>query len=1408
MFLLSEKILSRPQPNEILSSYLSKRIGSKLDDFKNFFSDREDYLPDFIFEDATLVDKLHQELKNGVSLAIAKDSELKSYSRSVTQEPSSSVVSPEKGLSDIAEKTNDQKFNFAEIELVFDKAARQEISIANFKSSPQYEEEIQEQVSLEEGYTDHVVREMLKELLISHQEMKPKEISGFKVTYDQLVQLMKLVLNRPQNLQSPVSIAFTIQGDLELGGSSVLLSGLGSLTQNISAFATPKKTLKTGSHTTPSKTGFAGLSQITLINKIASFREKKDFKSFGELVMAKEKVKRTGQGDFSSAILEYSKDLEKLLFKLPESDLDFPILEWKKFLFAPRIKMKDNSTILDQVPGGLEYLKKADLLSIGSLMKYVRPDWLSNLLKSFYGELRGSQYYRKTQSIEQIFAYSTNKRATVLLFRQVDFAPIALIEKMAIKVNAKIVFFNVVRAKAEELKTIFEKSAKEQTWIVIEGIEILQPINASVLVKELVSLFEKTNSLSTFRVWVTYKLETRHLDLNLNTSPTSAEVPLWMGLCYYVFLDECGSVSEEMRHLHSLELIEYNNHVVTTLNQKLFTRDRDFVEATKKDTKLGPTTSATPRKDLDDERNKDHDKHSNENLSAASDGRNIALAGVEVKAFDVLLEKKPNLVVKNPKCNLLDELQTFNPSRTSSDDFSKNKKRIVFVLKWIFSILRQRRLHMSSSLGNRAIASFGIPKDRQLHSMLTSLTDLCSIPGRGDPYQVLFSCLTAVSSDWRLLDDLFASPVLLHSLFKNFITDLPKQDVQFDFGGVKYLLPGPRRFADFGSMFTDTVLSFPTEDSGRLLGMRPNDEIITDLHQSKQVLRYLNSHINISDLVDDHSNYLEDFDLAQFAADNDKPDQEITSRFFLNSIEYGFNLIQNHEFKSEVRADLKKIVSNLVELFSEQSHKEILKRLMAESGNLSESEEEDESQEDEVTKKRFSLAGKAGRKTPQRMSLLETPGIDRSMNSPQNFQISIKQPEEDVKNIILPMSLESTPDSRTRADDFFAMTGLTPRKTKAYLTFNLNEKQVRDRYRKPLLLHEYYLLSSLLNRLSFDLRLAKFLLEGESLGHHKTLAQSVIDSISNNRIPESWQDLVAGLNLNISSFRELIKTVLARFDGLLVLAIDMNEGLPPIVNLGRLLSPRSWLAGLLAANSHQYDVPLAGSVFMLLQAKSDIDKVYPRSTVWTIGGLKIRGGCLDNTGKLIDEPPRSKYFDLGPLHVEITQFESSEDQQTGVSTLVNSGEISLMWNTEFEDEKDKTLEFLKEIQEIKKGSTLIPASQKSPNLSGDVSPVSSLLKKAPSPGPSSRRGSIHQANSQGGFLNLPNAQPSQKPRSRKSSISHVIEKPRVYPVRIPVVLDSAASFNSLTEMSIYFYCYSMLPQSHWLERSTCIVLDS
>lgn len=1075
------------------------------------------------------------------------------------------------------------------------------------------------------------------------------------------------------------------------------------------------------------------------------------------------------------------------------------------------------------IPGDQGYLEKTDLLSIGNLIKYGRPDWINSIMSRFYGELRGFAYMYKSQSIEKIFTYSTNKRCTVLLFQGVTYNPVNMIELMSEKVGIKITYFNALRDSLNDLKTILENNNKKQSWIVVENINMIDSSKASLMIRETTNMLEKFSSIMAFRVWVTYQLPLRMLNVESNVSPGNGEIPLWFGTCYYIFLDSCRNVSEEMRQLHRPELMAYSAKASLEMNKSFQKRDKEFIELAQN----GPAKSqagnhgykVSSTKNLSDIKAPSiDDSKSHHDKSIAEGLPTFDLLGdkLVLENIEALVEQPIVLIDKRIRSNLMDEIQRYQSSEAIAETFRNNKDRTLYVLKLIAAIMRHRRDKVGLIFGSRVNFNYTTLKDKQLHAMLSELIDVCCQVGHGDPYRLLLNGFLGLFSDWFNLSDPVCSPLIVNSLFKSFLIDLPKSDTIFDFCGVKYQIPGVKSFShDFGRLFIDSVLSYPKEDSSRLFGLRPNEEIIMEYNQSKACFQFLNSRMSILELAADHSNYLEDFDLVKFAEDNKKKDQEAISRFFLNNIEYGYNLIQNHEFKTEMVSDLKKMINNILSMFSEKSYKSILVYLddsqysQQSSKIMDESSSGSEDKEVKDSSKRTSIVSRSSRKAEQRVSLLEFHG-DRFAH----HHSSLTPAKEAIKSITLGLKIETpketsedSPDYRMLANDFYMQTGVSPKLAKGYMTFNMNEKNIRNSFRRSLILQEYRTLERLLGFLSFELKIGKFYLDGDVLSQHKQQGKVIVDCVSNNQIPPSWLPRLANLNIDVSSFKDLVKSVLVKLDALYAMAVEITNELPPIMNLSNFLSPKGLLSNILACNSIYHKVPLASSVIMLMQSKGDTDKIYSRSTVWTIGGLKIRGGALDPDGKLIDEEERAKPYDLGPLHLEITQF--NEDGEEGVarcSSLVNNGEISLMMNVNFQDEPDKTEEMLKEVYEVKKAS-ICDAMQKSksPIPSGNITP--SLVK--------SRRDSLRATLGGGGFLNIPgqssfggNSPRSATSRNRKSVTTPVIDKPKVYVVRLPMLLSATFSFNPLADLPLFLYCYSMHPQSHWLDRCSYVTLSN
>jgi hypothetical protein len=1060
--------------------------------------------------------------------------------------------------------------------------------------------------------------------------------------------------------------------------------------------------------------------------------------------------------------------------------------------------------------------ENSDLLTIGNFVKYGRPDWMESIMKRFYGELRGEPFMYKKQNFERVYAYSTNRRCSVVLFQSVDFNPVGLIEKMSRKVECKkVVYHNSIRDTIDNLKSSIEIQCKQKNWIVIENINLLSPQAANLLIRETTTLMEKSASHPEFRVWVVYQLPNEMLSISKNKSPGNHDIPLWFGMCYYAFLDRCMNIAEDMKQLYSAELSHCSQMIQKEIEQNLVSRDKGFMEVTKREmTKsnsniLNTGNAGTSNKVLDIpfalddhkdqvERSIDH-RTTSENATA-----NLNLEGTEAMA-----EKPLVIVEKRVKCNLMEELSKYQTSKTkpNMEEYQKNKERIIFLLKLLASILRQRKLKLQRVSFPKKNPNVMLIKDKQMHSSITYLVEECGKSVHKEPYQALLNGFLNLFSDWMFLDDPFCSPLLVTHYFYVFFTELPKQDAEFDFNGQKYFIPGPKRFTtDLGATIVDSVLTFPTEDSNRFLGLRPNDESVVEYSKSKACFRFLTSRMSILELLDDHSNYLEDFDLKKFAEDNKKPNQEIISRFFLNNIEYGYNLIENHEFKSELKSDLKRVVNNVLSMFSEKSYKEIGRKLEIDekgddlsASDNSNSDEDDMSIADKIdSRKRLSKLAvpKSGSSVGHRFSLLETQ-THRGSGGISSRKGAVRGSNAEGEN-------ENVVDQRLLAEDFFKKTGITPKKSKVYFTFNLTEKYIRDNFKRALLIDQFNILALLLSYLSFDLNQARFYLEGDVLSQYKSQAKLIVDCISNNQVPASWVRRVESLNVDTSSFKNMVKSIVKKLDSLYSMAVELEFELPPILNLSRFISPRSLLITILAANSAFHEVSFTNSVIMLMQGKSDTDKIYQKSTVWTISGLKIRGGILDGEGRLANEDERAKPFDLGPLHLEITQFDQKEDEKGKMSSLSTTGEISLMLNTNFEEEKDKTIEFLNEINELKKNDKLDhQTKRKTPLNSGTTTPAQ----------PGSRRDSVqllpgqtltglskHQAN-------LTTGNQASTPSKRRMSLAPTVEKTRIQVVRLPVFMGSSTSCNPLTDLPVYFYCYSMLPQSHWIERCTYITLD-
>lgn len=125
-----------------------------------------------------------------------------------------------------------------------------------------------------------------------------------------------------------------------------------------------------------------------------------------------------------------------------------------------------------------------------------------------------------------------------------------------------------MRGTIEDFKVQLETCNKKGSWLVVENLQLLPEIDASLLIKEANEILEKGLVSTGFRCWIIYQLDSRVLDSSENGYSID-HLPLWFGVCYYVFLDESKSIAEELFHMNSPELETYSNKLVQTLTDQV-----------------------------------------------------------------------------------------------------------------------------------------------------------------------------------------------------------------------------------------------------------------------------------------------------------------------------------------------------------------------------------------------------------------------------------------------------------------------------------------------------------------------------------------------------------------------------------------------------------------------------------------------------------------------------------------------------------------------------------------------------------------------------------------------------------------------------------------------------------------------
>ena len=904
-------------------------------------------------------------------------------------------------------------------------------------------------------------------------------------------------------------------------------------------------------------------------------------------------------------------------------------------LFGSTVSFDLAALLFDPVP---QTPPSADIFTFGTVVNYVRADFIDQFMLSLLAAARGDDYRLADVDLDHIHAYSSNKRCTVVVFSQpaIDFV-LAMVAAIALKANVKFVLFDCVRGSVEEFRQLLDSSARRNVWVVLCNLDMVPDQLSSVYVREGNALLDRGLLAQPYRLLVVFRYKDR--------------MPIWMNTCHYYFIDNRPSLKNTLLQLSLADVLRYS---------------AGFSMATP------PPVSAPP-------------------------------APLELVQPD---DEDP-YETTTEKAVLLTELCRQRPAVHQSD-------RAYHVLKYV-TALRSHHQAIAADLHRHKLPSSSPHYDADL------LRHLSQSPYLLHMYVQLYA--------GSLADALSA----VH-LFRIYLFDMTAGDhLLFD----KYLLPSNRLAADPGKTLHRCVFALPTEDDFRAFHVQANDFMVHAHRRSMKTLLMVSA-IDVNKLLFDHSSRIEDFDIDTFTQDNSKNDKEIITRFYLNSIEYGYNLIQNHEFRSQMNDDMVKIIDTIIDIFDQRLFEEVHQHILVNTLPPAAA-----NPGAPASKKRFSF---------------------------------IRPPVRDLNSVFY----------RGMSDDFFASTGFTPRKSKIFMTLNVKEKHHRQQYRRFILAHEYRCVHRCLQQMHEDMVAIRCMIDGSVLSRDKERCASMMNDIANNLIPQTWMHLLAAVNVDVSCFKAMVCSFLAKIDHLYDASVNVRD-IYPIINLDRLIDPRGFLSNLVEFNSIQYDVAVADTCIMVnvQPTVSDKHQIYERSMMWTVTGMKVRGGKIDKDGVLVDEGDRQFVHHIGPMHVEFTQFDRARHRW-----IEGNNHLPLIMNIRFEEEVDLLERFDSDcIETLSCSEVYTPITKRKVKVHDLID--EQLLDIALKEQAAKTRKNSRQP------LTF----------SRRNSGASQKQPEELHVVRLPLICTSTFSSNPLVDSPVYVYCYSKLPQFHWDSRCTCFTVE-
>lgn len=464
------------------------------------------------------------------------------------------------------------------------------------------------------------------------------------------------------------------------------------------------------------------------------------------------------------------------------------------------------------------------------------------------------------------------------------------------------------------------------------------------------------------------------------------------------------------------------------------------------------------------------------------------------------------------------------------------KKEMVYKLKFIFSLMRQRNPQIDILQDRKFKFTYIHLSDKTINLMLEKVLSIIDL-NIDEQFSVVFKYLSKLFFPTEMVDCFQDSPLLFENFFEIFVYSSTSKNVMLNFGRQKYLLPGSNLAnSEFPLVFKHCLMKYPYLDNIKLMGLKNNEEKLINYKTSRNSFKLLSNLFKETGIGDEKSNYLDYNTLNLFVQLNQGTDEEVIDASVVDSLEYGVEIMTAFEKNSQRKNTASKLLQDIIEGFDDEAFALFEETLLGE---------------------RVSSPASG---SPIRMK--------RDFSRGDHLMSPVRRKfKEDMMKYSSPATQEVFSKSTMNY------------KTFAFQKNNFQNKDLLE-YKKYFLLHEFRTLKRLISIVLTDLRMAKYYLDGEVNHRSKKRAIEILDSFYKNKIPEPWIEKLSSFNLCMKDFSLLIRSLMMKYDNLYYLTISLHNIMPPILDLSRLLDPSSFLTNAALFNNIKFKVSQNTIIFL------------------------------------------------------------------------------------------------------------------------------------------------------------------------------------------------------------------------------------